>query len=188
MCAFMTIPFFFLINSIPIPMIKVYRAQFLDFCRKQINLIPKQYISMELKNASINKQKNTSGKTKQSTYSSVAPMQHDVRFSDCFLVRSTVSLMRGSVRSALDSSLSHCCTAILKASWTLLAFFAEVSILEVMEFSLHQVSISSCETSRSSDGTSDCGINSQSEGVARLNFQIPFLGLMFHEILQKKYH
>jgi hypothetical protein len=58
------------------------------------------------------------------SYSSEVLIQQEVRFSDCFLVRSTVSVYKHSFLSARVSSLSQCWTAVANASCTLLAFFA----------------------------------------------------------------
>jgi hypothetical protein len=90
------------------------------------------------------------------SYSSEVLIQQEVRFSDCFLVRSTVSVYKHSFLSARVSSLSQCWTAVANASCTLLAFFADVSMLAEIPFSPHQVSISTWDTSRSFASTSDC--------------------------------
>lgn len=89
------------------------------------------------------------------SYASEAPVQHELLFSDCTLAKFTVSAWPMSALSALFSALNHCCTALRNASCTLLAFFADVSMQLEMPFSLHQVSISNCDTCRSSIGTSD---------------------------------
>lgn len=112
-------------------------------------------IEIRLENKNIDKSQIRL-KSNRLNYSSLLPRQHELRFSGGrALVRLTVSLQMHASFSAVFSIRSQCWTAMWKASWTLFALRADVSMQQAMEFSLHHVSNSSSETSRCVAGMSD---------------------------------